>query len=326
MPRGVASSPSGPWAGHAAWASLPYAQQLLGASGCVRASSGHGAGLAPACQANASTSLACTDNECGHGAHMLPYLVRRYGARTIAEIGVCTGMSSVAVLDAMLQHGEKLERYYLIDACAHPLLARTCACAGHAPLRGPRRAPPADPATDPRRWAGGSPVCNPGCGCHKPLRKVASSFPELQLLRGYSVPMSASVPNASLDIAFVDAAHDFGNARADMLAYWPKVKPGGVLAGHDFAHTRNWAQVREEWASGKRPLPKKHGGRIPPSYGVGQATQELFGHCQVNVRFNVWWIEAATCSGPRVAAAAAAIGPAGDGARKAARRKGGRGR
>ena len=62
--------------------------------------------------------------------------------------------------------------------------------------------------------------------------------------------------------AFIDAAHDYANVRQDILAYWSKVKPNGVLAGHDFNHHRNWAGILEKRieysksAAGERPLSK----------------------------------------------------------------------
>lgn len=38
------------------------------------------------------------------------------------------------------------------------------------------------------------------------------------------------------DVVFIDAGHDFGNCLADIQAWWPLVKDGGFLAGHDFNH------------------------------------------------------------------------------------------
>jgi cephalosporin hydroxylase len=40
--------------------------------------------------------------------------------------------------------------------------------------------------------------------------------------------------NRSLDFVFIDAAHDTPKVTADVRAWLPKVKPGGVLAGHDW--------------------------------------------------------------------------------------------
>lgn len=52
--------------------------------------------------------------------------------------------------------------------------------------------------------------------------------------RSLSVPAAQRFPDAFFDFVFIDAAHDYSNVTHDIRAWWPKVKPGGVLAGHDW--------------------------------------------------------------------------------------------
>lgn len=40
----------------------------------------------------------------------------------------------------------------------------------------------------------------------------------------------------SLDFAFLDADHTYDGTLAAIWAYWPLIKPGGFLCGHDYGH------------------------------------------------------------------------------------------
>jgi beta-1,4-mannosyl-glycoprotein beta-1,4-N-acetylglucosaminyltransferase len=40
----------------------------------------------------------------------------------------------------------------------------------------------------------------------------------------------------SLDMVFIDALHDYKSVKADLIHWYAKVKPGGIIAGHDFVY------------------------------------------------------------------------------------------
>jgi hypothetical protein len=56
----------------------------------------------------------------------------------------------------------------------------------------------------------------------------------LTLLRGSSVDKATLFEDASVDRVWLDGDHTTAGLLADFEAWWPKVKPGGELGGHDF--------------------------------------------------------------------------------------------
>lgn len=54
------------------------------------------------------------------------------------------------------------------------------------------------------------------------------------LMRMTSLEAAARVPDGSLDFAYIDANHQEPFISQDLAAWLPKVRPGGILAGHDY--------------------------------------------------------------------------------------------
>ena len=54
-----------------------------------------------------------------------------------------------------------------------------------------------------------------------------------EILEGDSAEMASQVPAKSLAFCFIDADHQYESVRRDVLAWEPKVKDGGIMAGHD---------------------------------------------------------------------------------------------
>lgn len=51
-----------------------------------------------------------------------------------------------------------------------------------------------------------------------------------------SVEAANQFSDKSLSFVFIDASHDYENVKSDMLAWYPKIKSNGTLAGHDWPY------------------------------------------------------------------------------------------
>jgi hypothetical protein len=66
------------------------------------------------------------------------------------------------------------------------------------------------------------------------LRVMAPVMHVVKTLRMASLEAATLYEDNSLDFVFVDATHTYDNVKLDIQAWLPKVKPGGLLTGHDY--------------------------------------------------------------------------------------------
>jgi predicted O-methyltransferase YrrM len=85
-----------------------------------------------------------------------------------------------------------------------------------------------------------------------------------RVIRMRSVVAATHYKNESLDFVFLDADHNYEAVQADIAAWLPKVRPGGILCGHDYAN------------------------EAYPLWGVARAVDEAFGP-QVELGKNYTW-------------------------------------
>jgi hypothetical protein len=66
------------------------------------------------------------------------------------------------------------------------------------------------------------------------------------ILRMTSVEAAAQIPDGSLDFVYLDGNHARSFVDADLVAWVPKVRSGGIVAGHDYEPARRskWIDVK----------------------------------------------------------------------------------
>jgi len=80
---------------------------------------------------------------------------------------------------------------------------------------------------------------------------------------GYSTEVSKNYEDESLDFVFLDASHDYESVKNDIIAWYPKIKSNGIIAGHDY---NDVGTEGCEWV------------------GVVKAVNEFFGQDNIEVR------------------------------------------
>lgn len=125
------------------------------------------------------------------------------GFKVGVELGVQTG--NYALL--MLSTWPSAEKYYLVDLWSHQL-----------------------------NYVDGANVDN---GTHEvKMHYAQAKLKEYKhktvFIKDFTSKAAAQIPDL-VDFVYVDARHDYCGAMEDMETYWPKIRPGGIMAGHDYA-------------------------------------------------------------------------------------------
>lgn len=138
---------------------------------------------------------------------------------TIVEVGVAHGDFSEHILRAA-----KPRLLWLVDSWQH----QDPEAVGHDPSN-------AEQATQDAIYAA---VC-----------KRFLDFPQVVVLRRFSIEAAKCFDAGELDVVYLDGNHL--EVDKDIAAWWPKIRNGGWLMGHDFTIAGDYIRVKpmvEAWA------------------------------------------------------------------------------
>jgi hypothetical protein len=74
------------------------------------------------------------------------------------------------------------------------------------------------------------------------LFEKSQNIPIIDLRRGYSGNILEDYPDNFFDFIYIDGDHSYYGCKLDLNLSWKKVKPGGVIAGHDYEMNMKKAQ------------------------------------------------------------------------------------
>jgi len=139
-------------------------------------------------------------------------LINTYKFKTFVEVGSLYGDTSYKVLRAC----PSLAKAYLVD----PLKAEFNTIPEHSYVCGEED------------WHMHS---QPGLdSVYEHVRERFKRIPRAAVIRKTSEAASKGFKPESLDLVFIDAIHLYDYAKQDIQSWLPKLKPGGILAGHDY--------------------------------------------------------------------------------------------
>lgn len=78
-------------------------------------------------------------------------------------------------------------------------------------------------------------------------QRLAQHADITEFMRMYTTEAAKLVPDDSLDFIYVDARHDYCGVREDLREWWPKLRMGGILAGHDYLSAAEAAKGGQSW-------------------------------------------------------------------------------
>jgi len=82
------------------------------------------------------------------------------------------------------------------------------------------------------------------------MEQVKPFIEKIDVCRNYTNICVKSVSDDYVDFIYVDARHDFKGVYEDMVDWWPKLRVGGIMAGHDYVEQNDGpTQTNQDWTT-----------------------------------------------------------------------------
>jgi len=76
----------------------------------------------------------------------------------------------------------------------------------------------------------------------------------INIIKSLSWEGASKYDDESLDFVFIDAGHDYESVSKDLNAWYPKIKKGGTIAGHDYHYDAGVYPAVNEFFFGKESV------------------------------------------------------------------------
>jgi|GEM_PF-1769058 len=133
-------------------------------------------------------------------------LIRYFGCKEVAEIGVWTGDTAIAVL---AERAEELDSYWMVDPWGIVSDQLTAQYFSH------------HPTIDFEKMTAG-------------VQDAVVQYHSARVLQLSSEQAALHFAPESLDMVFIDSDHSYDCARRDIAAWLPIVRDDGIICGHDY--------------------------------------------------------------------------------------------
>jgi len=124
--------------------------------------------------------------------------------------------------------------------------------------------------------------------------RLAPFGKRVHIVRELSLTAARMHADATFDWIYVDAVHTYEGSLSDMRAWWPKLRPGGLFSGDDYADAGAAGLMTP--ARWKRAYPVRFGGFVMSRWGVARAAEHFA--AEVGRQLMITWLKGDTGTTP----------------------------